>query len=319
MPRVAAINLEWPVGDLEREALAGIGVELTEHRCATAEEVVRAAADAAGMLSALVPLPREVLTRLERLRVISELAVGYDAIDVAAASELGVVVCNVPDYGAIEVADHTLALALALLRRIPQQQRLVASGSWDALALRPIARLAGARWGIVGFGRIGRAVAARARAFGFEVVAHDPFARDDDGTPLLELEELLRGADVISLHAPGGARTSHLIGAPQLALVKPSAVLVNVARGSLVDEAALLHALETGALAGAALDVLAEEPPPAGHPLCAHPNAIVTPHMAFYSEGALLDLRRKGVQNVVDVLSGRDAPYRVNDPLRSGR
>jgi D-3-phosphoglycerate dehydrogenase / 2-oxoglutarate reductase len=316
--RVAAINLEWTPADLEAAALQPLDAVLEEHRCSSREEIVKAARDADAVLSALVPFPADVLAELRRCRVISETAVGTDHIDVAAAATAGMYVTNVPDYGTAEVADHTLALALMLLRRVVEQRELVRRGVWNPLARRPIARLAEATWGIVGFGRIGQAVAVRTKAFGFRRVAHDPFVADwvleRAGVEPAELERLLREADVVSLHAPLTARTTGMISARELAWMKPTAVLVNVARGALVDEKALLEALDDGALSGAGLDVLSEEPPASQHPLIHHPRTIVTPHMAFYSETALHELRRKAIDAVVDVLEGRRPRYVVAEP-----
>lgn len=314
-PTIAAINLEWDIGALERDMVAELGATIREHRCVGEAEIVAAARDADAIMSALVPLPLTTLRQLERCRVISEFSVGTDHIDIPGATSLGMTVCNVPDYGSGEVADHTLAMALALVRRLPQQGRLVAGGTWDALAIRQIPRLRDSTWGVVGYGRIGRAVALRAAAFGFRILAHDPFVSElDAGDPavLSSLDELLAESDVVSLHAPLTAENSGLIGERALSLMKASAVLVNVARGQLVDEEALRSALDDGRLAGAGLDVLGGEPPPPAHPLLGRDDVIVTPHSAFFSEGSLTELRRKGTQNVIDVLRGERPRYALN-------
>jgi D-3-phosphoglycerate dehydrogenase len=307
--KVAALNCEWSVGAIEAHALAEHDVTFVEGACHRHEDTVALAADADGLLATLSRLPRAVLEQLPRCRVVSVLGVGTDDVDAEAAAELGMYVTHVPDYGTEEVALHTVALALTILRRIPFQDALVRRGHWDAHAEGPVPRLSEAAWGVVGFGRIGRAVAARARALGARVLAHDPYAEDamsEAGVEPAEIDDLLREADVVTLNAPLTPETESLLNARRLALMKPASVLVNAGRGALVDEPALLDALSSGHLAGAALDVLRDEPAPPGHPLLRHPRTIVTPHMAHYSEQALVELRRRGAEAVADVFAGRE-------------
>lgn len=307
--KVAALNCEWPIGEVEARALAEHDVTFVEGPCHRPDEVVALAGDADALLATLTSLPREVLGRLPRCRVVSVLGVGTDDIDLEAAADLGMYVTHVPDYASEEVALHTVALALTILRRIPFQDALVRRGHWDSLAEGPVPRLSEATWGVVGFGRIGRVVAAKARGLGARVLAHDPYAEDAmpaAGVEPAELDELLRQADVVTLNAPLTEDTESLLDARRLALMKPASVLVNAGRGALVDETALVEVLSSGHLAGAALDVLREEPAPPGHPLLRHPRAIVTPHMAHYSEHALVEVRRRGAEAVADVLAGRE-------------
>jgi D-3-phosphoglycerate dehydrogenase len=319
-PLVVGLELEWQPLDLEAAALAEVGAVIEWRApCRTEDEVLAAARGAVGLVNEISPITRRVLEQLPDLRVVSEAGVGWDFIDVEAAAELGIWVTSVPGYCTAEVADHTLALALALVRRLPDQRELVRAGSWNSLAAGTIPRLAGSTWGIVGFGRIGQAVAARARALGFRVVALDPYVPDETfaaaGVERLGLDDLLRASDVVSLHSPRTDETVGMIGRRELSLLKPTAVLVNVARGHLIDETALVEALDAGAFVGAGLDVLVGSPPGPDHPLVHHPRAIVTPHMAWYSEGAFLELRRRAVQAVVDVLAGR----RPRDPVAEPR
>jgi D-3-phosphoglycerate dehydrogenase len=242
-------------------------------------------------------------------RVVGRYGVGVDNIDVPAATALGIPVTYVPDYCVDEVSEHTLALTLALLRKVAIADRRVRGGEWSAKALEPIRRIRGLIFGTVGFGRIARAAAAKAAAIGMEVVAHDPFVDADaiaaaGARPAGTLTELLETADVVSLHVPMTAENRHLIGAAELARMRPDAVLVNTARGGLVDTAAVLAALRAGQIAGAGLDVLETEPPTWSEGLADEPNLIVTPHIAFYSEQSLVDLKRKAAEAVAAVLTG---------------
>jgi D-3-phosphoglycerate dehydrogenase len=304
--RAVAVDFEWDDDyALERAALAPIGVELTP----AGELRGSDAADVVALLTAGTRVDGEELERYPRLRVVSEFGTGYDGIDVDAAARLGIAVTNVAGYCTEEVADHTLALALTLVRRIESLSRQARAGRWASVDTGSIARSADSTWGVVGFGRIGRAVARRAAAFGFTVCAYDPYLDHrevrDYGAEPLELDALLRRADVISVHAARTGRDDRMLDCRRISLLKPSAYLVNVARGAFADEDALAEALDHGALAGAALDVLADEPPAPDNRLLHHPRVLVTPHSAWYSDRAAIELRTRGIGAVVDVLSGR--------------
>jgi D-3-phosphoglycerate dehydrogenase len=245
-------------------------------------EVVR---EPAPDVDAILTLPRfpvdaALMDALPRLRAIGTASVGFDHIDVDAAAARGIAVVSVPDYCTEEVADHTLALLLALVRGVVELDRSVSRGEWDPHAAGPLRTLAGMRVGIVGLGRIGRAVVTRLLALGCEVLVHDVAPVSHEGVRLVRLDELLRSSDAVSLHVPLTAETRGLIGRSEIASMQPGAYLVNTARGPVVEVEALLEALRSGRLGGAALDVLPAEPPVA--PPVA-PNLIVTPHAAFYS------------------------------------
>ena len=248
------------------------------------------------------------MERMPALRVIATGSVGFDHIDVAAAQRRGIWVTNVPDYCVDEMADSTVALVLALVRGIVALDRSVRDGGWDDHAAGPLARLDETRLGIVGFGRIGRAVAARARALGMEVWAHDPLVAGGDiataGVRAVTLDQLLEGCGVVTLHVPLSAATERLIGSRELALMPRGAFLVNTARAALVDEAALLAALDSGALGGAAIDVLPDEPPTVAHPAPRHPRLIVTPHAAWYSPRSEVDVVRRAALAIRSVIEG---------------
>ena len=246
------------------------------------------------------PVGAELIERLPALRVIGTASVGFDHIDVEAADARGVAVVSVPDYCTEEVADHTLALLYALLRGVVELDRRVARGEWSSRAAGPLRTLAGLRVGIVGLGRIGGAVATRLLALGAEVWANDvvPVARE--GVTFVELDELFAGCDAVTLHVPLTRETRGLVGRAQLAAMRSDALLVNTARGAVVDVGAVLEALRAGRLGGAALDVLPQEPPPAP-PLA--PNLIVTPHAAWYSEAAQERAGRLCIARVREILA----------------
>jgi D-3-phosphoglycerate dehydrogenase / 2-oxoglutarate reductase len=252
------------------------------------------------------PVGRAELDRLPALEIVASCGMGYDHIDVELAAERGVWVCNVPDYCVEEVADSTIALLLALLRGIVVLDRSVRAGEWDEHAAGPLRRAAGTRLGVVGFGRIGRAVARRAVALGFEVRAHDPFVEvAERGVEPATLDDLLRTSDAVTLHVPLSAETDGLIAERELALMPRGSFLVDTARARLLDWDAFLRALESGHLAGAAVDVLPVEPPTPDHPAPRLPNLIVTPHAAWYSPEAERELYRRAALSVRAVLEGR--------------
>jgi D-3-phosphoglycerate dehydrogenase len=241
--------------------------------------------------------------------VISVYAVGADGVDLEAASRLGIAVVNVPGYCSIEVAEHAVALLLAAWRRIRAAERVARSGEWSLEELRPVHRLAGRSVGLLGFGRIAQEVARRLGAFGVRLAAHDPYANADEAAALdvelCGLEELLRRSDALSVHAPLTEETSGLLDGPRLALLPRGAVVVNAGRGGILDHEALLEALDSGRLAGAALDVAAIEPADPADPLLARDDVIYTPHMAYYSEESLHGLREATARNAAEVLAGR--------------
>lgn len=273
--------------------------------------------DVAGLL-VWDPVSAADLEQLPALRVVATCSVGFDHIDVAAAAQRGVWVCNVPDYCVDEMADSSLALLLALLRGIVALDRTVRSGAWDDHAAGPLSRLRDARLGVVGFGRIGRAVAKRALALGMEVWAADPIVEAPEiaaaGVRPATLDEVLRSCNAITLHVPLTARTEGLIGDRELALMPRGAFLVNTARSGLVDADALVAALERGQLGGAAVDVLSVEPPTADHPAPRHPRLIVTPHSAWYSPESEREVYRRATLSVQAVLEGREPDGAVTRP-----
>jgi D-3-phosphoglycerate dehydrogenase / 2-oxoglutarate reductase len=273
--------------------------------------------DIVGLVS-FEPVTATDLGALPALRVLSAPSVGLDHVDVEEATRRGVWVCHVPDYCVEEMADHALALLLALVRGVVELDRSVRDGAWSYEAAGPLRRASDVRLGVVGFGRIGRAVAARALALGMEVSAHDPFLADDDissaGARALALDELLRSSTAVTVHAPLTPETHGLLGPRELGLLPAGAYVVNVARGGLVDTQALLDALEAGRLGGVALDVLEVEPPPPSAPAPRSARLVVTPHAGWYSAHAEEEATRRALESVRDVLEGRTPRDAANEP-----
>ena len=301
---------------LREPAYAGLDADLRAAVCVTEDDVIAAGAEADALLvSTREGISRRVLERLPRCKVVSRYGVGLDNVDLVAAAELGIVVTHFPEYCTNEVADHALALSLALNRRVVELDRDLRRGAWVEHAhattkiLRgPVPALRELTLGIVGFGRIGRAVAARARPFGLAILAADPYVASETiaaaGVEPVTLDELLARADIVSLHCPLTPETRGLIGEAELRRMKSGAVLVNTARGPLLDLPAVTAALASGALAAAALDVVYPEPLPADSPLYGLPNVILTPHAAYYSERSAEVVRRETFEAALAVLQG---------------
>lgn len=300
----------------EAFAWGRVDADVTVVDAETEAEVIDRAAEADALIvDAGTPVTERVL-RETPVRVIGRTGVGVDNIDLAAADGYGVPVVNVPDYCIDEVATHAMALALSTWRRLRPYDQHVRTGGWSREAGVPVQRLAGETVGLVAFGRIGRRVADLFAGFDLELVAYDPYLEDatvrHHGVRPVEIETLLQESAIISVHAPLTEETRGLLGRTAFRLMREDAVLVNTARGSIVDHDALGEALRAGRLAGAGLDVLPDEPP-ASLPVD-HPNLIVTPHVAWYSEGALEDCAQSIAEDVGRVLRGEAPANAVDDP-----
>ena len=301
--------------DIERGVLKDISADVPWLTCRSEDDVIAQCAGADALLIMYAPFTRRVLEQLPRCKVIVRYGVGVDTIDLKAAAEFGIIVSNVPDYGTQEVSDHALAMMLCMTRKVAKASSLVKSGQWDFRLLRPIRRHQVQTIGIVGIGRIGRAMAEKTRALGMKVIAYDPHvapAQLPDFITLVSLDDLLGQADVVSVHCPLNESTRMLLDESRLRLMKPSAYLVNTARGSIVDEIALDALLTEQKLAGAAMDVLAVEPGAPDNPLFKHENFFCTPHMAWHSDESAQELKRKAAEEVRRVLRGEAALYQVN-------
>jgi D-3-phosphoglycerate dehydrogenase len=284
-------------------------------KSAAAEDILAVARDADAILVTYAKLPGELLHQLTRCKAIGRFGLGVDNIDIPAAAALGITVTYVPDYCIEEVSDHAMALLLALARKVPLANKLVQDGRWEVPPLVPIHRLSGRVLGLVGFGNIPRALAPKARSFGLRVVAHDPQLSADvisaAGVEGVGFHELLAMSDFVSVHAPLLPATRGLFDAEVFRRMKKGAMLINTARGPLVEEDALVAALDQGHLGGAALDVVAVEPLPVESKLIGRDNVILTPHTAFYSVEALEELQTKCASDVARVLRGEPPVYPV--------
>jgi D-3-phosphoglycerate dehydrogenase / 2-oxoglutarate reductase len=317
MPRVLIVVTDSPFPSLDpaKAALARVDPELRMAKSASAEDILAVARDADAILVTYAKLPGDLLRQLTRCKAIGRFGLGVDNIDIAAAAELGITVTYVPDYCMHEVSDHAMALLLALARKIPLSNKLVQAGRWEMPAVVPIHRLAGRVLGLVGFGNIPRALAPKAKAFGLRVVTHDPYVSQQAlaaaGVESVSFDRLLEISDFVSIHAPLMPATRGLFNAEVFGKMKTGALLINTARGPLVDEDALVSALDSGRLGGAALDVVAVEPLPKDSRLIGRDNVILTPHTAFYSVEALNELQSKCAADVARVLSGEKPVYPV--------
>lgn len=312
LPKVVITDCDQGTVEPELAILRG-HAEVTTHQVNDEAGLAEICRDADGIITQYGNFTRTALAALARCRVIARYGVGVDTIDLAAATERGIAVANVPDYGTDEVSNHAIGLMLALHRGLGRYDRAVKAGTWEFRTSAPIPRLRGLTVGIVGFGRIGSMVADKLRPFGVRVLACDPYvAAFPDWVESASLPALLQRADVVTLHCPLTAETQHLVGVVELARMKATAILVNTARGGIVDTEALTRTLRERRIGGAGIDVLEREPLPAGHPLAALDNVVLTPHAAFYSEGSLEELKRKVAQAVLDALQGRRPASVVN-------
>jgi D-3-phosphoglycerate dehydrogenase len=314
-PIIAVTDSVFPTLDPAMAALARLDPEMRMSKSSAAADILDVARDADAILVTYAKLTGDLLRQLTRCKAIGRFGLGVDNIDLPAAAEKGITVTYVPDYCIHEVSDHAMALLLALARKVPYSNKLVQSGRWEMPAVVPIHRLHGRVLGLVGFGNIPRRVAPKAQAFGIKVAAYDPYAPADAFKSLavesVDFDRLLRTSDYVSIHAPLTPETRGLFDAGVFAKMKKGALLVNTARGPLVDEAALIAALESGQLGGAALDVVASEPLAKDSTLIGRDNLILSPHTGFYSVEALNELQTKCASDVARVLAGEPPVYPV--------
>lgn len=316
MARVLITDHQFRHVEEEERVIGAAGHELAVAQAHDPEAVIAAADGAQALLVQWAPIDRRVLEHVAgTCRVVVRYGIGVDNVDLDAARELGVPVCNVPDYGVDEVADHAAALALTLVRQIPAIDRRVRSGVWDLTGATPMPACAERTVAVAGAGRIGRAFLERMRPFGFRLAAYDPFVDAADlaalGVRSLSLDELFAEADVLSLHLPLNDDTHHLVDAARLRAMKPVAIVVNTARGGLIDCRALARALDERTIAYAGLDVTEPEPLPDDHPLRRCDNAVLTSHVAWYSDASMPRLQRLAAEEAVRALAGQPLRCRV--------
>lgn len=314
--KVVITDYVWETIDVERGILRELA-DVVPLKVRRAAEFLPEAADCDALLNTYVgPITAEIMAAMPSCMIIARYGIGVDTIDLEAATSAGIIVTNNPTYCISEVAEHTLALLLACCRKVPFYDRLIRNGRWEVPPGKPMFRLAGSALGLVGLGNIAREVAKRAAACGMRVLYADPLVTQEQAGALgakVELQDLLREADFVSLHAPLTSATRSMIDDAALALMKPTAYLINCARGAIVDTAALVRALDSGRLAGCALDTTDSEPLPDSHPLLGRENVILSPHVAWYSEQAMQGLQAGAPSEVRRVLSG-EWPINVVNP-----
>jgi D-3-phosphoglycerate dehydrogenase len=314
--QIAVADSVFPNLDPAREVLSRVGGQLQLASAPTPEAIMGIARDADAILVTYAKITGDMIRQLTKCRIISRFGIGVDNVDIPEATKKGIVVTKVPDYCIDEVSDHTMALLLAVVRKIPFINTQVHGGTWKMPAVVPIHRLRGTVLGLVGFGRIPQLVAPKAQAFGMKVIAYDPYVPAavfaSAGAESVDFPTLLKTSDYVSIHSPLVPETKNLFNSDAFRQMKPTAYLVNTARGPIVDEAALAEALDAKRIAGAALDVMVQEPPPGNSPLFGRDNVIVTPHTSFYSEESLVELQTKAAQEVVAVLMGQAPRNPVN-------
>ena len=295
--------------ELERGILRPLDAQIIHTRNLRSPEALEAVRTCDALMVTLERVTGEIIQSMQQCRIISRLGTGLDTIDIPTATARGIWVTYVPDYSIDEVSAHAIALLLSLARGIPFLSNATRQGTWSAAAWGPIYRLKDQTLGILGLGRIGQATAEKGRGLGLQVIAHDPYADPAVaarlGVQLVDLDTLTRTSDYISLHSPLMDSTYHIVNADFLAQMKPTAYLINAARGPLIDEDALLAAVRSRQIAGAGLDVLAVEPIDPASPLLREDRILITPHAAWYSEEAKIDMRTRGAEEVVRILSGQ--------------
>jgi D-3-phosphoglycerate dehydrogenase len=314
LPRIKVVVTDHLFSSMEeeRQMFTAMDADLVEGQCRDEAETLALSRDADAILNTYAPITAKVIQALEKCRVIVRFGIGVDNVAVDTATERGIMVANTSDYCIEEVADQAMAMLLACARGLFPSAKIAREAKWDFKRMPQLARIRGQTLGLLGIGRIGSAVAARAKSFGLRILAYDPYVSAEtirqSGVQLVDLDGLLRESDFVSIHVPLDRETLGLIGDNALMKMKPTAYLINVARGKIVDQTALCRALQSGRIAGAALDVLETEPPHVDDPILNLENVILTPHAAWYSEQSRLDMRHRAVGQVVSVLKG-ELPY----------
>jgi D-3-phosphoglycerate dehydrogenase len=311
----------WPMLEIEQRLFDAIDASVLIAQTGAEDELVHFAPGVDAILTCWARVTPTVLQAAQRCRIVSRYGIGLDNIAVTEATGLGIVVTNVPGFCLDEVSDHVMALLLAWSRRIVPFASAARDGVWDLQIGQTMSRLRGQTLGLIGYGSLAQAVASKALGFGLKILAYTPRLAPDALAPFgqvtNDLDFLLRHADYVTIHTPLTQETHGLINAERLRQMKPTALLINTARGAVIDEAALLTALREGWIAGAALDVLTQEPPPADHPLLALDNVILTPHAAFYSTDAIAEMAQRATEHVVRTLNNERPPHVVNPQVFS--
>jgi len=309
MPKIVIVDSDFEDSDLEFSLARDAGVEIERCQGREPDQVIANATGADGIVTSYAKFPRRVFEELPDLKVVSRTGVGFDSIDLQAATDHGVAVCTAPGYGTEVVSDHAITLALCVLRRVNEIDANMRKGMWDYKPTRPLGQVHGRTFGVVGMGEIGRAVARKAAGLGFRVICSSrslkPGRRTPEGYEIFSFEDLLAQADVVSFHCALAPETHHLLDAQHIALMKPDAFVVNTSRGKVIDTDALAAALHENRLWGAGLDVFEGEPVDFESAICKAPHTVLTSHMAYWSEESGLELRTRSMQSAIDVVLGR--------------
>jgi D-3-phosphoglycerate dehydrogenase len=318
--RVVITDFEYDSLLIEQEIMDRADADFVTAQCRTEDEVIAAVQGADGILNQYAPITEKVIENLHNCKVISRYGVGVNTIDLDSATRKGIIVANCTDYCLDEVSDHAMALLLDSARKISFLNGRTKAGTWDYKQAIPVYRLRGRVLGLIGFGRISQNFSMKANAFGLKVVVYDPYITDELAfsyrVERVDLTSLCMESDFISVHLPLTQATKGMIGKKQFSCMKPEAVILNTSRGSVIDETALIEALQSSIIAGAALDVTEEEPLDMNHPFLTMEQVILTPHTAWYSEESERELKRKVAQNVADVLSGFYPSYLANSAVK---
>ncbi|MEL7622394.1 MAG: C-terminal binding protein [Clostridiales bacterium] len=321
--KICFVDKQWlskETMEIQRRAFEGRGMEITFHDYTSPQEIIQNNRDAAALMVVAVPITRNVIEAMPNLKFIGRCGIGYDSVDLEAATQRGIAVCNVPDYCAHEVASHSLALALALRRQLFPFAARARAGGYGQGSGYPVERIKGQVFALLGYGRIARELAAMARGIGMQVAVYDPYVKeisDSHTTLYADIGEVLDRADILSVHTPLTPQTRHMLAAPQFKRMKNTAILINTSRGPVIHTGDMMEALKKGEIAGAGLDVCEGEPLGADHPLLQMENVIFTPHVAMYSEAAMKDLHNKLTGQALDVLQGRYTENIVNPEVRN--
>jgi D-3-phosphoglycerate dehydrogenase len=314
--RIVITDSEFLSMDIEREVASKAQVELVIAHGLSPKEVIANGKGADGLAVQYAQITSEVFDALPSVRAVARFGVGVDNVDVPAATERGVIVCNVPDYSTEAVSDHAITLALSVSRGIVRLDRGLRAGRADLRAVLPVYQVSGRVFGILGYGVIGKAVARKAAGIGYSVMVHDIVlssgATTAEGYPVLGFEELLSSAQVISVHVPLNSATHHLLDASAFELMRPDAIVINTSRGGIVDTDALISAVSASKILGAGLDVFETEPLPVGHPLTTLERVVLTPHVAYYTEESYAELKRRTMENLIHAVAGHDLHNVVN-------
>lgn len=317
--KVVITDYEYENIDQERRIFAQAGIELADYHCKTDEELIAATRDADAVITQYCYIGKNIIDKMEHCKVISRYGIGVNNIDIDAATEKGIYVCNVPDYGIDEVSNHAIAMLLSLAKKLPIISKALRGGEWGYAGAVPLFRLSEATVGLVGFGRIPKMIAKKLRAFEVKLLAYDPYVTQEQasefGVTMVDLDTLCKESDFISLHCPQTKETEGLFDLARFKMMKNTAFLINTSRGPVVCEKDLITALENKEIAGAALDVFEKEPVDKDSALLQLDNVIATPHCAWYSEESILALQRIIAEETVAILQGQPPKNIINRSL----